>query len=145
MKIRMPKVRAYYAASANEPDDLLCWIPADELARLVEQAKAEPDVLEYHPDGLEVEVSEQGLEEHGLELGARPEALRRAYRALKKAHTLPESGMVEATSLESIAQEAVPGSSFDADRRLVLLGPDGKLPGPEMTDGADARSVMQQL
>lgn len=143
MQIRIPKERAYYAASANEPDWLLCWIPADELACLIAQGRIRPDVLELHPSGLEVEVSPQGLAQYGLDLGVPPEALRKVYVALRAQGRLPASGMAKAAGLESLAQEAA-STAADASDALAVR-PGDRLPEPQMTDGADARSVMQRL
>lgn len=146
MKISMPKERAYYAASPNEPEYLLCWIPADDLEDLASQGKVQQDILEYYPSGLEVEVSRQGLDEFKLDLGASPEALQKAYQALLRQNALPESGMVAAASLEQMVQNGMgAGGPLEAARAALPFGHGGKLPGPEMTDGADPRSVMQQL
>jgi hypothetical protein len=143
MKISIPKVRAYYAASPNEPEYLLCWIPAGELAQLASQGRVRPDILEYYPTGLEVEVSQQGLDEFELDLGASPEALRQAFKSLRKMGALPESGMVEAASLEQMIQNGA-GAAGPLEAALPFVA-GGKLPGPEMTDGEDPRTVMQQL
>jgi hypothetical protein len=84
MKIRVPRERAYYPASRNEPDRLLCWLPPEDLQELVRQGRAQDDILDYYPSGLEVEVTRQGLEEFRLDLGATPEALQEAYQTLRQ-------------------------------------------------------------
>jgi hypothetical protein len=142
MKIRVPNERAYYPASPNEPERLLCWLPPDDLKDLVRQGKVQDDILDYYPSGLEVQVSEQGLEEFKLDLGASPEALQKAYRTLRQRHAVPKSGMVTAASLQEMVHgpEKVRGS-----KSPLLPEPGKKVPEPEMTDGADPRSVMQQL
>jgi hypothetical protein len=148
MKIRMPKVRAYYSASQNEPEWLLCWIPPDDLAQLASQGRVQSDILDDYPNGLEVEVTDQGFEEFGLQLDASPSALREAYARLRESNALPESGIVAAADLEAIVQGALESAvSF----RGALTQPPSpvakgeKLAEPEWTDGDDPRAVMQQL
>ncbi len=145
MRISLPKERAYYAASANEPEYLLCWIPAGDLAQLASQGKVQQDILEYYPDGLEVQVSGQDLEQFQLDLGADPEALRKAYQALSEMGALPGSGMVAASSLEKMVQGVKGPMGALAAAAALSFGPGKKLPEPEMTEGTDPRTVMQQL
>jgi hypothetical protein len=143
MKISVPNERAYYPASPNEPERLLCWIPPDDLKDLVRQGKVQDDILDYYPSGLEVEVSSQGLEEFKLDLGASPEVLQKAYQTLRRKHNLPKSGMAAAASLEEMVQGPAKVGGFL--KSPLLSEPGKKVPEPEMTDGADPRSVMQQL
>jgi hypothetical protein len=143
MKIRVPNERAYYAASRNEPDRLLCWLPPADLAELVSQGKVQQDILDYYPSGLEVEVSKEGLEEFKLDLGASPEVLQQAYQTLRQQHALPKSGMVAATSLEEIVP--APAKMGGLEKAPLSLEPGKKVRGPGMTKGADPRSVMRQL
>jgi hypothetical protein len=143
MKISVPNERAYYPASPNEPDRLLCWIPPDDLVELVRQGKVQEDILDYYPSGLEVEVTQEGLEEFKLDLGASAEELQEAYLGLQRQRALPKSGMVAAASLEEIVQS--PGKVRGFLKAPLVHGAAEKLPEPKMTDGADPRSVMQQL
>jgi hypothetical protein len=143
MKISVPNERAYYPASPNEPDRLLCWIPPGDLAELVRQGRVQDDILDYYPSGLEVEVTQESLDQFKLDLGASAEELQEAYRGLRRQHALPKSGMVVAASLEEIVQSPAKVRGFL--KSPVVPGAVEKLPEPEMTDGADARSVMQQL
>ena len=152
MKIRTPSQRAYYPASRNEPDRLLCWIPDDELARMVNLGQIAPEVLEDYPDGLEVEVSRAAFDEFGIELGVSPEAIEAAYNHLREQGSLPDSGRVDGASLESVAPEPLRGGP---EGLMYPKGPlekaslppwgSGKLPEPEMTDGEDPRTVMLGL
>ena len=89
MKISIPEARAYYPASKNEPDYLLCWIPAGELAQLANEGRIARDILDDYPGGLEIEVTDSAFEALGLDLGISAEAIRRAY-----AH-LPEPEVVD--------------------------------------------------
>jgi hypothetical protein len=143
MKIRVPRERAYYPASRNEPDRLLCWLPPEDLQELVRQGRAQDDILDYYPSGLEVEVTRQGLEEFRLDLGATPEALQEAYQTLRQQDALPKSGMVAGASLEEITQ--APAKTSGSEKSALSLEPGKKLRSPEMTKGADPRSVMRQL
>jgi hypothetical protein len=146
MPIQMPRARAYYLASENEPDYLLCWIPADELARLAGEGRLAPETLEDYPEGLELEVSSAAFEELGLDLGLSPEEIKGAYAGLRQAGALPQSGMVDGARLEAEARglAAVPGD-FEALGAPLPFSSGTPLPEPEMTDGEDARTVMQRL
>jgi hypothetical protein len=150
MKISVPEARAYYPASKNEPEYLLCWIPAVELAQLVDQGRVSRDILDDYPGGLEVEVSASAFEDVELDLGVSPEALRRAYGSLleQKRHgdtrALPESGRVDGAWLEEKARATESGlMSFDT--LLLDLAAGETPPQPKMSDGQDARTVMQNL
>jgi hypothetical protein len=136
--ISIPRVRAYYPASKNEPDRLLCWIPTQELETMVEDGQVRSDILEDYPDGLEVEVSEQAFDEFELDLGVEPDALLEAYANLLERNALPESGRVAGESLE---KEASSDIIFAAPMAMTNT----KLPEPDMTDGQDAQTVMQLL
>jgi hypothetical protein len=137
MKIRMPKNRACYPASRNEPDRLLCWIPREELEELAAQGRVAADVVEYHPSGLEVRLSRPGFEEFGLDLGVEPETLYEAYQALRHAGALPKSGFVAVAHLAQVARSAH-GAAPGLHEALAS-------PEPEWTDGEDPRTVMERL
>jgi hypothetical protein len=146
MQIHMPRARAYYLASENEPDFLLCWIPVDELARLADEGRVAPEALEDYPEGLELEVSPAAFEELGLDLGLSPEEIKGVYAGLRQVGALPASGMVDGARLETEARglAAVPGD-FEALGAPLSFSSGKPLPEPEMTDGEDARTVMQRL
>jgi hypothetical protein len=156
MQIKTPTQRAYYPASRNEPDYLLCWIPVEELERMVQEGHISPDVPEDYPDGLEVEVSGAGFDEFGIDFGVNPQAIREAYAHLLAQDQLPESGMVHGASLEREAQllEEAPvgapkgilsGPTTRGGEPSESFGARPKLPEPHMTDGEDPRTVMLDL
>jgi hypothetical protein len=140
MKISIPEARAYYPASENEPDYLLCWIPAGELAQLASEGRIAKGILDDYPGGLEIEVTDQAFEAVELDLGISAEAIRRAYAEL------PGSEVVDGVWLEkkAMAAELAP---VDFSSELAFTGPASKeaMPKPKMSDGQDARSVMQNL
>lgn len=152
MKISLPEARAYYPASKNEPDYLLCWIPAEELAKLVDEGRVAPDILDDYPGGLELEVSEEAFEEVDLDLGVSPEAIQQAYGNLEKRkregapHAMPTSGRVDGAWLEEVAAAVDdPFMSYSTGPLPfddVVLEPP---PEPKMSDGQDPRTVMQNL
>jgi len=155
MKIRMPATRACYAASRNEPDRLLCWIPRQELEQLAAEGRIKADVLEYYPSGLEVRLTRQGFAEFGLDLGVDPGELRAAYQALREAGALPASGFVAGAHLEEMARraalpaparEAGPAEAFALPAPAHAAPPEPLAsPEPEWTEGEDARTVMGKL
>ena len=151
MKISVPETRAYYPASKNEPEYLLCWVPATELAQLVDQGRVARDILEDYPGGVEIEVSASAFEEVEMDLGVSPEAIKQAYESLweRKRHgdptALPESGRVDGAWLEDVARVAASGLfPFAIDAGLEFAAGE-RPPQPKMSGGQDARTVMQNL
>jgi hypothetical protein len=109
-------------------------------------------ILEDFPDGLEVEVTSEGLGEFGLDLGIDPEAVRAVYRHLAEAGKVPESGVVDGAALEQVALEVMEGEEEAPPR---TFGPESldrisgieerQLPEPEMTDGEEPTSFLREL
>ena len=151
MKISTPSKRAYYPASKNEPEHLLCWIPEEELARMVRFGQIAPEVLEDYPDGIEVEVSQAAFDEFGIEVGASPEAIKEAYAYYLEHGDIHDTGRVDGATLERAAQETLRGGPEGLlQPKDLLRGPEpswkgGKFPEPKMTDGEDPRTVMLGL
>lgn len=140
MKISLPEARAYYPASKNEPDYLLCWIPAGELAQLAREGRIAGDILDDYPGGLEIEVTDSAFEAVGLDLGISAEAIRRVYAGL------PEPVLVDGAWLEEEAKAAaLEPVSFGTPMDREGLASKEAMPKPKMSDGQDARSVMQNL
>jgi len=144
MQISTPSKRAYYPASENERDQLLCWIPEEELQRMVRFGQITPDVLEDYPDGLEFEVTQAAFDEFEIDLGVSPEAIQEAYAYHRERGEIPESGSVDGAALESAAQESLRGGPEMLTKGGPALG-FGKFPEPEMTEGEDPRTVMLGL
>ena len=152
MKISLPEKRAYYPASKNEPDYLLCWIPATELAQLAAEGRVAQDITDDYPGGLEIEVTASAFEDVELDLGASPETIRQAYAQLferkrrGEPHALPESGRVDGAWLEDVAKTAEgPLASFAVGPADLVFSIGVPPPEPKMSDGQDALTVMQNL
>lgn len=148
MKIKTPKERAYYLASKNEKDRLLCWIPAEEYQHMVREGYIPRHILDDYPDGLEVEVSKPGFNEFQLNVGVSPEAIKEAHKDLLTLGLLPDSGIVDGASLERFTQETRRSGSKTPDKPDVpefVYSIEQKLPEPKMTDGEDAMIFMQKL
>jgi len=143
MKISTPKKRAYYPASEYEQDELLCWIPEEELARMARFGQITPDVLEDYPDGLEVEVSREAFDEFEIDLGISPEAIKQAYAYYRERGELPESAVVDGATLEGAVQGPQRGEPEGLAKGVLSAG--DKFPEPEMTEGEDPRTVMLGL
>ena len=143
-KIRTPEKRAYYPASENEQDRLLCWIPKEEFDSMVQDGRIPQELADDYPGGVEVEVSASAFDEFGVDLGITPEDIARTYAVLRTQSTLPESGIVDGASLEShvrrimrVGWNAAPGL------RPAALGL--RLSEPRWTSGDDAAAVMSNL
>lgn len=134
--IKTPKKRAYYPASKNEKDRLLCWLPVDELKAMKAAGKAPEQVLEDYPYGLELEVSNEAFQEYGIKLGCDAGELVAAYRKLLKAKRLPDSLVIDGASLEAMTKQRkprktrpLPGYSMNDDPLVEIMAKKGKTPG----------------
>ena len=78
MTISIPITRAYYPARTSTTR-ILCWLPEDELQRMITSGDAQDDIIEDFPSGLEIEVSVDALDEYEIKLGFPPELICRAY------------------------------------------------------------------
>ena len=147
MKISTPSKRAYYPASENEQDRLLCWIPEEELQRMARFGQIAPDVLDDYPDGLEFEVSQAAFDEFGIDLGVSPDAIKATYAYYRERGDIRAPGTVDGATLESAVQEPLRGGpeGFVKGMPGLVLSAGEKFPEPEMTEGEDPRTVMLGL
>jgi hypothetical protein len=134
-KISTPTRRAYYLASPNETSRVLCWMPADELVDMAARGEAPEHLIDDHPDGLEVEVSEAEFAEFGINLAADPADIRRVYLELLRKEQLPPSGMVDGRHLE---REAM-------GMEMVSFARSAGLPEPSMSEGEDVKTMLKGL
>ena len=148
-RISIPRKRAYYTATRGDPDELLCWIPPDELVCMAKEGRIRSDVPGDYPDGLELEVSQLAFDEFGIDVGTSAAAIQAVYEQFLAGGALPPSEMVDGLTLERLAREAervtprVPG---DKEARPIVSRELGRsLPSPEMTEGDDPMAVMRSL
>ncbi|TFG72117.1 MAG: hypothetical protein E4H27_03260 [Anaerolineales bacterium] len=139
MKIKTPAKRAYYPASPNEITRLLCWIPYPVLQQMVGAGQAPENLLEDHPDGLEIEVTEATFAEFGITLGVTPTQVKRAYVKLLASKMLPPSCIADGMALEAMAYAAAKGSE------MVSFSTGQIFPEPEMTDGDDPMMMLRRI
>lgn len=146
MAIRIPEERAYYRARSDS-EELLCWLPADELRRMIDTGKAPEDVLENYPDGLEVRVAQWYLDDLGIDLGFDPEGLTTAFSFFLGRDRIDESGLVAGRALEAALTRARgsshAGSLAEALEETSSTG--GRLQKPSMSAGTDPETVMQSF
>lgn len=138
MAISIPIARAYYPARTGTTR-ILCWLPEDELRRMIRSGDAPDDIIEDFPSGLEIEVSADALDEYEIKLGFSPGLICRAYSYFMNRGSVDKSGLVDGASLERILEQ-VPvnrrGNDLEGDIEQVF--PAGKiLLKPGMSDGAD--------
>jgi hypothetical protein len=147
MPIKLPIQRAYYAASPTEPEQLLCWIPKEEVQTLIQKGEASAELLDAYPLGLEVEVSERAFGQLGLTLPAPSADLARAFADLREHGRLPPSGYVDGTYLERNANAHDTLATAAADMIAVPEGqlPLGFAPEPAMSSGEAPSDVLNRL
>jgi hypothetical protein len=126
--ISLPDAIVIYPEKIQVPEYLLCWVPAREFGRVAANTAARENLEKLTPRGIEVELSTDGLEQHGLDLGTPPDALRQAYLDLHDENLLPEDGMVTLDALDAYLE-----TRQDRSKEAVtaeLMGAPGTLAGP---------------
>lgn len=138
MTISIPTARAYYPARADATR-ILCWLPIDELKRMISRGDAPDDIIEDFPSGLEIEVSADALDEYEIKLGFSPELICGVYSYFMNQGLIDKSGLVDGASLERILKQVTDsrmGSNLEKNLEL-LLPVRTILPKPGMSDGTD--------
>lgn len=152
--IRVPKRRAYYAASRNEPERLLCWLPREELEAKVQRGELKRKVLKDYPDGVEIDLLPEDMKEFKVEPKVSVAKLRRQFLRLRKKGLLHESGLISAAALERAARDQdTPELQLRGARRDLVKFLKGKkphkavsrLPRPSMSKGEDPIGILCKL
>ena len=138
MTISIPLARAYYPARTGL-SRLLCWLPEDELKKMITRGDAPDDIIEDFPSGLEIEVSVEALDEYEIKLGLPPESICRAYSYFMDRGSVDKSGSIDGASLERVLKQSLAigtGSTLEENLEQVFPGAE-ILPKPRMSDGSD--------
>lgn len=154
--IKLPKKIVIYPQKKSKPDYLLCWIPAGSYEMVAINQEVQKELESYYPDGLEVELSEDGLDEFEIQFEYSPKELRQAYLELHDQELLPESGMVEVESLENFIGERSGGRSIEeitqpSAPETLSFGVTESDPlqnlkeGPEMVGDEDSQNMFQRF
>ena len=154
--IKLPKKIVIYPQKRSRPDYLLCWIPAEFYKDVSIDQEVEKEMESDYPNGIEIELSEDGLQEFGIQLNASPEKLRQAYLELNSEDALPKSGMIEAAMLEKFIKERAAGRSIEEITKppkpdalsfdVTESDPLNFLKeGPEMVGDEDSQNLFQRL
>ena len=154
--IKLPKKIAIYPQKLNNPDYLLCWISPDAYKDVSNSPEVEEELESFYPNGIEIELSEDGLEEFGIKLDTAHEKLNHAYLELNEQGALPDSGMVEVEILEEFIAEREAGRSLEEltspvqpDSVSFGISEDELLhkmqSGPEMIGDEDSQDLFQRI
>jgi len=146
MAIQLPTKRSYYFGCVTESDDILCWIPAEELLNMVNDGTAPSNILDDYPWGLEVPVDDIVLSDLGVALPVSAAVIKQAFQLLRAENRLPESGPVMGEHVERLCEDLEKRSDY---RSLRTRGPSSipreSLPSPPMSDGEAPLAVFQRL
>lgn len=109
MTIKTPREIVYYPASRNEPDWLMCWIPFNELKKLVDKNRADKKILTDYPDGLDLEVTDEEfkfyLEKYNLKLENEPRNLSIAYEFLREKKMIKTPEYIRGKTLNRLSKQ----------------------------------------
>ena len=140
MTISIPIARAYYPARTGSTR-ILCWLPKDELERMINRGDAVDDIIEDFPSGLEIEVSVEALVEYEIKLGFSPELICRTYLYFRDRGSVDKSGLVDGATLERILKQALgirAGSNLEENLEQAFSR-ETILPKPGMSEGSDPK------
>jgi hypothetical protein len=154
--ISLPESITIYPQRQSDPAYLLCWIPARAYRRVVRTKVRRAELRKLYPQGVEIELSDEGLEETGVALPVEPERLRQAYLDLARAGLLPESGLVGLEALQAYLEEArqrprpeLTAALADQLEHMEELGEDDLMrriaQGPPMSEGEDPADAYRRL
>jgi hypothetical protein len=154
--IKLPKKIVIYPQKRSKPDYLLCWVPANAYKDVATNQEVQDELESDYPSGIEIELSEDGLEEFGIQFESSPDELRQAYLELNEQDLLPQSGMIEVDSLERIIGERGSGRSIEeitqpSPLETLSFGMAESDPlqnlkeGPEMVGEEDSQNMFQRL
>jgi hypothetical protein len=154
--IKLPKKIAIYPQKRSNPDYLLCWIPPSSFKDVSRDSQVQEELERYYPNGIEVELSEDGLDELGIVFEVSHEKLRRAYIELNEQGALPNTGMIEVEILVEYIAEREAGRSLEEitspmqPETLSFGNIEGGLidkvqSGPEMTGEEDSQELFRRL
>ena len=154
--IKLPDAIVVYPQKDRKPNYLLCWIPAKYYSQVAKSKEAREILFQYYPNGIEVELSADGLKEAGIKLSRTPNQLCQAYTELFGEGLIPESGMVEVANLDSYigqkqgrTKKAVVAELVDNHNAVPMLAANNlsrKIASPPpMTEGEEAKLVYQRL
>jgi hypothetical protein len=115
MTIKTPKEIVYYPVSRNESDRLMCWIPYDELKKMVDKNKVDKKILIDYPDGLDIEITDEELKEfrdiYGLKLKSKPKSLLLAYEFLKDKKMIKAPRYINGKNLDILSKQVTASES----------------------------------
>jgi hypothetical protein len=154
--IKLPDAIVVYPQKVHKPNYLLCWIPAKYYSQVAKTKEARETLFQYYPNGIEVELSADGLKEAGIKLSRTPNQLGQAYTELFGEGLIPESGMVEVANLDSYIGQKQGRSKKEAVAELAenknvipMLAANNLMrkiaSPPPMTEGEEAKQVYQRL
>jgi hypothetical protein len=154
--IKLPKKMVIYPQKRSKPDYLLCWIPAEYYEVVATSQEVKQELDSDFPNGVEIELSEDGLEEFGIQLETPVGQLRQAFLELNAEGALPESGMIEVEMLDEFIKEREAGRSIEEITQppqpdtlsfdVTEASPLQKLKeGPEMEGDEEAQNLFQRL
>ena len=127
---------------------LRCEDSKEEYPKFFPDRKKQKEMKKYYPDGIEIEVSDEGFAEHKINMEMKPEKLKKAYHNLVKQNSIPKSGMVDGQSMKKDAKaktiDILTSFSRAKDRKKAVKKI-RKLPEPKMTDGDDALTVFSKI
>ncbi|MBN1148935.1 MAG: hypothetical protein JXA78_16865 [Anaerolineales bacterium] len=110
--IKLPNEMAIYPQSRHNPGYLLCWIPPQAYVHLASGPAARHELERFHPNGIEIPLTEEALQDNGIHLPVALSAIRKAYQTLLENGTLPEPGMVKGNDLMNIAMQMQIGQQW---------------------------------
>lgn len=106
--LKQPDRLVIYPQKDSKPDYLLCWIPPSNFGFVSGgSAETEAELEAYYPDGIEVEFTQDGLDEYGISLpdSYDLDALRKAFMYLNEIKCFEEVNFINLKGLQKYVLE----------------------------------------
>ena len=156
--IELPDESVVYPQKKENPDYLLVWIPASEFQNVTAgDADKAAELAMFYPQGVEAELTQEGLSDLGLTLDADISSLGESYRELHAAGLFAQDEMVKLTSLMDYSKtkndEAVRTTLADLAKGDISIDQVKAQPGtmgqllepPKRNEGDDPEAAYKKL
>lgn len=113
--IEVPKTIVIYPHKRKNPKYLLCWIPSESYSNVANNSETLKTLEKYHPNGIEIECSDKGFQEAGINLDTPSDEIRQTFSELLEIGQLPENRIVELSTLREYIQERAKSNLENSD------------------------------
>lgn len=144
--ISLPEERSYYQTHENEPDRVLCWIPAQTLKEMRDKKLLDKKILTNFPNGMELNILSDEFDPFARHFGIETKEVIKTLKKLRRKQGAKGSDIVSAVRIENYVKRHQKWKRKPpAARRRILEPPLPKRFKAKMKKGPSPREVMLQV